>query len=149
MYKHVLVPTDGSDLAQVGVLRGLELAKEHGAKVTAMMATEAPGGQFAFAADLWTLDENEQAAYEASQADIAAGILARVKAKALEMGVEVEMVHVSDRRASVAITDTAHTCDCDVIVMASHGRSGMTQMLFGSQAAEVVATAPIPVIIVR
>jgi len=47
MYTHVLIPTDGSELAQAGVIHGLSLAKEHGAKVTAMTATEAPGGQFA------------------------------------------------------------------------------------------------------
>lgn len=149
MYKHVLIPTDGSNLAQVGVIRGLELAKKHGAKITAMTATEAPGGQFAFAADLWTLDEGEFAAYEASQADIAESILAGVRAMALELGLQAETIHIPSRRASGAIIHAAQTCDCDVIVMASHGRSGMRQVLLGSQAAEVVATATIPVVIVR
>lgn len=52
MYTHVLIPTDGSELSQAGVIHGLSLAKEHGARVTAMTATEVPGGQFAYSSDL-------------------------------------------------------------------------------------------------
>jgi len=149
VHKHILIPTDGSSLARQGVARGLELAKTHGAKVTAMTATEAPGGQFAFAADLWTLDDDELAAYEQSQADIAEGILGEVKTMASGLGLQVETVHIPNCRASVAIVDAARACGCDVIVMASHGRSGMSRVLLGNQAAEVVAAAPMPVVIIR
>jgi nucleotide-binding universal stress UspA family protein len=149
MYTHVLIPTDGSELAQAGVIHGLSLAKEHGAKVTAMTATEAPGGQSAYSSDLWTPGEVEMAAYERDQHRDAEAILAPVKASAEQLGLEIEAIHVPDRRAARAILDTAHKCGCDVIVMASHGRTGMSRVMLGSHTAEVLACAEIPVIVYR
>jgi nucleotide-binding universal stress UspA family protein len=149
MYTHVLIPTDGSQLAQAGVIHGLSLAKEHNARVTAMTATEAPGGQFANSCDLWTPEEAEMAAYERDQRRDAEAILAPVKASAERLGLEIETIHVPDRRAAPAILDTAHKCGCDVIVMASHGRTGMSRVMLGSHAAEVLNQADIPVIVFR
>ncbi len=149
MYTHFLLPTDGSEFAQAGVMHGLSLAKQHGARVTAVMATEAPGGQFAYSSDLWTLGEAEMAAYERDQHRDAEAILAPVKASGEQLGLEIEAVHVADRRAAPAILDTAHKCGCDVIVMASHGRTGMSRVMLGSHTAEVLARADIPVIVFR
>lgn len=149
MYTHILIPTDGSELAQAGVVHGLALARLHGARVTAMTATEAPGGQFAYAFDLWTPDAAEMAAFEEAQRSTAQAILAPVKELAEQLGIEVDIVHVSDRRAAPAILDTAGNCGCDAIVMASHGRSGMSRIALGSQTAEVLAQAPMPVVVVR
>lgn len=149
MYTHVLIPTDGSELAQAGVIHGLSLAKEHGARVTAVTATEAPGGQFAYSCDLWTPGEAEMAAYERDQHRDAEAILAPVKASAERLGLEIETVHVPDRRAAPAILDTAHKCGCDVIVMASHGRTGMSRVMLGSHTAEVLTRTDIPVIVFR
>jgi len=149
MYTHVLIPTDGSELAQAGVIHGLSLAKEHGARVTAMTATEAPGGPFAYSCDLWTPGEAEMAAYERDQHRDAEAILAPVKASAKGLGLEIETIHVPDRRAAPAILDTAHKCGCDVIVMASHGRTGMGRVMLGSHTAEVLSQADIPVIVFR
>jgi nucleotide-binding universal stress UspA family protein len=149
MYTHILIPTDGSELAQAGVAHGLSLAKRHGARVTAVTATEAPGGQFAYSSDLWTPNEAEMAAYERDCDRDAEAILAPVKASAKQLGLEIEAVHVADRRAAPAILDTARKCGCDVIVMASHGRTGMSRVMLGSHAAEVLARADIPVIVFR
>jgi nucleotide-binding universal stress UspA family protein len=114
-----------------------------------MTATEAPGGQFADSCDLWTPGEAEMAAYERDQHRDAEAILAPVKASAEQLGLEIEAIHVPDRRAARAILDTAHTCGCDVIVMASHGRTGMSRVMLGSHTAEVLACAEIPVIVYR
>jgi nucleotide-binding universal stress UspA family protein len=149
MYTHILIPTDGSELAQAGVIHGLALAKQHGARVTAMTATEAPGGQFAYSSDLWTLGEAEMAAYERDRHHDAEAILTPVKASAEQLGLEIETVHVPDHRAAPAILDTAHKCGCDVIVMASHGRTGMSRVMLGSHTAEVLASADIPVVVFR
>jgi len=149
MYTHVLIPTDGSELSQAGVIHGLSLAKEHGARVTAMTATEVPGGQFAYSSDLWTPNDVEIAAYEQDQHRHAEAILAPVKASAKRLGLEIETVHVPDRRAAPAILDTAHKCGCDVIVMASHGRTGISRVMLGSHTAEVLTNADIPVIVFR
>jgi len=149
MYTHVLIPIDGSELAQAGAAHGLSLAREHGARVTAMTATEAPGGQFAYSSELWTPGEAEMAAYEREQRRDAEAILAPVRASAAQLGIEIETVHVPDRRAAPAILDTARKCGCDVIVMASHGRTGMSRVMLGSHTAEVLARADIPVIVFR
>jgi nucleotide-binding universal stress UspA family protein len=149
MYRHILLPTDGSDLAQTGIAHGLALAKQHGARVTVLTATEAPGGQFAYSSDLWTPGEAEMAAYEQDQSRAAQAILASVKAIAGQLGLDAETIHVADRRAAPAILDTARTCGCDAIVMASHGRSGMSRVVLGSQTAEVLANATMPVVVVR
>ncbi|MBN9244637.1 MAG: universal stress protein [Mesorhizobium sp.] len=149
MYTHFLLPTDGSELAQAGVKHGLSLARQYGARVTAVMATEAPGGQFAYSSDLWTPGKAEMAEYERDQHREAEAILAPVKANAEQLGLEIETVHVPDRRAAPAILDTAHKCGCDVIVMASHGRTGMSRVMLGSHTAEVLARADIPVIVFR
>jgi nucleotide-binding universal stress UspA family protein len=149
MYTHFLLPTDGSELAQAGVMHGLSLAKAHGARVTTVTATEAPGGQFAYSSDLWTPGEAEMAAYEREQHQDAEAILASVKQSAGQMGLEVDTVHVADSRAAPAILETARKCGCDVIVMASHGRTGMSRIMLGSHTAEVLARADIPVIIFR
>ena len=149
MYTHILVPTDGSELAQGGVTHGLALAKQHGARITAVTVTEAPGGQFAYSSDLWTPDEAEMAAYEEAQARAAQAILAPVRTIAGQLGLEIETVHVPGRRAAPAILDTARICGCDAIVMASHGRTGISRAMLGSQTAEVLTNATMPVIVIR
>ncbi|MGP2494328.1 universal stress protein [Mesorhizobium sp. PUT5] len=149
MYTHILIPTDGSELAQTGVAHGLALAKQHGARVTVVTVTEAPGGQFAYSSELWTLDEAEMAAYQEAQCRAAQAVLVPVRATAGQLGIEIETVHVPNRRAAPAILDTAHRYDCDAIVMASHGRSGMSRVILGSQTAEVLTNASIPVVVVQ
>ena len=149
MYTHVLIPTDGSGLAQAGVAHGLALAKRHGARVTAVTATEAPGGQFAYSSALWTPDEAAMATYERERRHEADAILAPVRESAEQLSLEIETVHVPDCRAAQAILDTARRCGCDVIVMASHGRTGMSRVMLGSQTAEVLASAEVPVIVFR
>ncbi|CAM5467202.1 nucleotide-binding universal stress UspA family protein [Aquamicrobium terrae] len=149
MYTHILIPTDGSELAQAGVAHGLALAKQHGARVTAVTVTEAPGGQFAYSSALWTPNEAEMAAYEEAQGRAAQSVLASVSVVAAQLGLRIETIHIPDRRAAPAILDTARECGCDAIVMASHGRSGMSRVVLGSQTAEVLANAAVPVVVVR
>lgn len=149
MYRHILIPTDGSELAQQGVAHGLALARMHGARVTAVTVTEMPDGQFAFSAGPWERDESELAAYEQEQVAAAEAILSPIRDQASRLGLKVETVHVPDRLVAAAILETAHDCGCDVIVMASHGRTGFSKALLGSQAAEVLARATTPVVLVR
>jgi nucleotide-binding universal stress UspA family protein len=149
VYQHILLPTDGSDVAETGVAHGLELARKHGSKVTVVTVTEPLGGQFAFASDLWSPSEEESAAFDAAQAQIAQRILAPVKEKAQALGLAVETLHVPWRRVAGALVDAANDKGCSLIVMSSHGRSGMNRILLGSQTAEVLATAGVPVLIVR
>jgi nucleotide-binding universal stress UspA family protein len=149
MYAHILIPTDGSEVAQIGVNQGLALAKKHGSKVTAITVTEPLGGQFAFASDLWAPSESEMAAYDDAQLKIAERILAQVKMKAENMGVPIETIHVPWRLAARALVETAETKGCTLIVMSSHGRTGFDRVMLGSQTAEVLATTKLPVLVAR
>ncbi|MBN9071962.1 MAG: universal stress protein [Rhizobiales bacterium] len=149
MYDHILIPSDGSSLAQVGVDHGLALAKIHGAKVTAVTVTEPFGGQFAFASDLWTPDEAAAAEYDEAQRAIAERVLAPIEAKANAMGIPIETVHIPGRLVSSAITDLAGERGCSVIVMSSHGRTGIIGAMLGSQAQSVATSSTVPVIIAR
>ena len=149
MYEHILLPTDGSEVAEAGIAHGLSLACKHGSKVTVVTVTEPLGGQFAFASDLWSPSDEETAAFDAAQAQIATRILAPVKEKAEALGLAVETLHVPWRRVAGALIDAAGDKGCSLIVMSSHGRSGMNRIMLGSQTAEVLATSSVPVLVVR
>jgi nucleotide-binding universal stress UspA family protein len=144
MYKHLLIATDGSELAGKAVATGLQLAKALGAKATAVTVTEAwatmvPGeGAFVFPVE----------EYERAAARNAARILADVAARAQELGVPCETVHVTEFPAEGIIL-TAKDKGCDLIVMASHGRRGLSRVLLGSQAVRVLTHATVPVLICR
>ncbi|MGP2491063.1 universal stress protein [Mesorhizobium sp. PUT5] len=147
MYTHILISTDGSELAQNGVDHGLSLAKALGSKVTIITATEAfpiPTGVAA-----WGVTPGDIARYAADCEKATETLLASVKATAEGMGIEARTVHVPDARAAAAILETAQRDGCNLIVMASHGRRGVKRLLLGSQTAEVLANSSIPVLVVR
>ena len=139
MYRHILITTDGSELAQRGVDHGFALAKSLDSKVTVLTVTEPYPLQSAATVDSWTTAQKEHA--EAA--------LARAKAAASKMGVNAELVQTSDASPAEAIVETAKKLDCNLIVMASHGRRGVSRLLLGSQTAEVVHSSAIPVLVVR
>lgn len=147
MYTHILISSDGSTFAQKGVDHGLSLAKALGSKVTVVTATEpfpTPVG-----AAGWVITTNAIASYQADCKKASEELLASVKAQAEKMGVVAETIHVPDSRAATAILETARNAECNLIVMASHGRRGVRRILLGSQAAEVVSNSQVPVLIVR
>lgn len=145
MMKHVLIATDGSDLASHAVDHGLALAKALGAKVSAVTVTEPwttyAAGEMAIAFPV--------AEYDAASAENAGRILADVTAAAAKAGIACNAVHVKDRAPSDGIVETAEKLGCDLVVMASHGRRGVSQLLLGSQAYRVVTMSKVPVLICR
>jgi nucleotide-binding universal stress UspA family protein len=144
MYKHILIATDGSELAGKAVTTGLALAKTLGAKVTAVNATEPWTAMVTGEAALaFPIDE-----YEKSAAETAAKVLGGVKAAAAKQGVACETTHVMDFPAE-AIIETAKARGCDLIVMSSHGRRGLARVLLGSQATRVLTLSTVPVLICR
>ena len=146
MYKHILISTDGSDVARKGVDHGLPLAKSVGARLTIVMVTERWP---VYAGPEWMPGPTETAQYEARQKDAAMTVLAEVKAAADRLGVDAEAVHVPDAQPAEAIIATANKRQCNLIVMASHGRRGLRRLLLGSQTAEVVVSSAVPVLVVR
>jgi nucleotide-binding universal stress UspA family protein len=147
MYNHILISTDGSELAQKGVDHGFSLAKALGSKVTIITVTEPFPVPSSGAA--WFVTPNDFESYAASRKKFVEEIHAPLKATAEKMGLKADTIHVPDAWAATAIVETAQQAGCSLIVMASHGRRGVKRLLLGSQAAEVVASSPVPVLVVR
>ena len=145
MYKHLLIATDGSDLAKKAVDQGLGLAKVLNAKATIVNVTEpwmvsAPDE----VAAQFPVEEYENAA----TANASRTLKDAADAAALD-GIVCETVHVKNQFAAEAIVHTAKARGCDLIVMASHGHRGLMQLVLGSQANRVVAQSSVPVLICR
>jgi nucleotide-binding universal stress UspA family protein len=146
VYKHILISTDGSEVAQKGVDHGLSLARSVGAKVALVMVTE----RFpVHAGPDWIPGPNEMADWDKRQKEWATEVLAAAKAAAARLGVEADTIHVPDAQPAEAIVATAGNRSCDLIVMASHGRRGIRRLLLGSQTSEVLLSSPVPVLVVR
>lgn len=149
MYQHILISTDGSEIARKGVDHGLTLAKQLKAKVTLITVTEPFPLEFGAVGMGWIPTQTDIENFETSRKTFAAGVLATVKAAADAMGVETSVLHVPDARPAEAIVEAAKAQGCSLIVMSSHGRRGLGRLLLGSQTAEVVAHSPVPVLVVR
>jgi len=145
MYAHILIATDGSELAGRAVEQGLTLAKTLGSKVTAVTVTEpwtaAVSGEWAVA---FPVEEYEKAA-----ALNAKKILGSVTETAERIGVACETVHIKDQFAAEGIVEEAKTRGCDLIVMGSHGRRGVVKFILGSQATRVLTHSTVPMLICR
>lgn len=145
VYKHILVGTDGSELAGRAVLHALGLAKALGAKVTAAAVTEpwaaaAPG----YIGVAYPVED-----YERSVSAHAFGILEGVDKAAVAEGQAVETVHVRDQFAAEGLIETAAARGCDLIVVASHGRRGLSRLVLGGEAYRLMCGTSVPVLIVR
>lgn len=148
MYKHILIATDGSELAAKGVRHGLALAGPLGAKVTVLTVTE-PLQPEAERAALAAGVEDPVARYDQQIDEEMRKRFKSVERQASDHDLAVELLHEIDRFPAQAIIRTAKLKDCDLIVMASHGRRGAARLLLGSQTAEVLAHSTLPVLVVR
>jgi len=148
MYNHIVVATDGSELAARAVQHGIALAKEQKAQVSLVTVTEI-WSAFQMAHDYDQRKTDPIGAYEDIAASAAQRVLDRAAAAAKEQGVACNTIHVRDRHPAEGIIEAARDAKADLIVMASHGRRGVGRLLLGSQANEVVARATVPVLIVR
>ena len=143
MYKNILIATDGSHLATHAAKQGIALAKAVRAKVTAVNVTE-PFHWFAP-----NLPADAQPAYVLGMREVAARALGVVADAAKAADVACEIAHVEAEHPYEAIIDTATSRHCDLIVMASHGRSGVSAVILGSQTAKVLTHSKIPVLVYR
>ena len=145
MYKNLLIATDGSELSDKGVTHGLALAKALGAKAV-IVTVSGPWTAYVTgeASVSFPVDEYERAC-EANSVVILAAAAKRAEA----MGVPCETRYVKDEFAAEGILESAKKEGSDLIVMASHGRSGFQRLLLGSQANKVVIQSSIPVLVCR
>lgn len=145
MFKHILIASDGSELSMKAVDQGLDLAKLSGAKVTAITVSEpwiseAPMDM----AVIFPADD-----YEKAVAENASKLLAHISGKAQTVGVSCTYIHVKDQFAAEGIVEAARAHGCDLIVMSSHGRRGLSRLILGSQAHRVLSLSEIPVLVCR
>jgi nucleotide-binding universal stress UspA family protein len=148
MYKHILVATDGSELATRALAHGIDLANAHKARLTVVTVTE-PWSSFDLGRDARRGVQNPIADFEGAAAAAAKRVLGGAEQTAKAQGVACEVVHVQDRHPAEGIIEAAQEKGCDLIVMASHGRRGIGRLLLGSQAYEVLTHSKVPALIVR
>lgn len=146
MYRNILLPTDGSALSGVAIDNGLQFAKAVGAKVTGfyvMLECQPESFEDFAPVDVKAPKLNEVARQEADR------YLKAIADKARALGVPCQthaMPHTSPYQAIIAFATSAGS---DLIVMASHGRKGITGELVGSETARVITNCKIPVLVYR
>jgi nucleotide-binding universal stress UspA family protein len=148
MFKHILIATDGSELAQKAEAAGLTLAKELKAQVTAVTVTE-PWDALSMAALADRGVPNPVGDYDEAVAASANRILWGVAETAKKISATCTTVYAKDKHPAEGILETAKKRGCDLIVMASHGRRGISRLLLGSQTTKVVTLSTIPVLVCR
>jgi nucleotide-binding universal stress UspA family protein len=147
MYKHILIPNDGSDLSLKAVKHGIELAAAVKAKVTSITVLS-PSLIFNLAPDEFK-GPSEDWGYKKLMESYAEKCLDQVKSEALDHDVTCNVMYVEHEQPYQAIVDAAENEHCDLIVMASHGRGGISAVVLGSVAQKVLTHSKIPVLIYR
>ena len=145
MYARILVPTDGSEISAHAERAAIEFARANGSSVVAL-AVGQPYPPLAAIEGAMTIDPvAESAALQAW----AAGNAGRVAAAAKAAGVDCVPVAAIAHSVGDAILEHAARHGCDLIFMASHGRRGLSRLLAGSVTQDVLAAAPMPVMVLR
>ena len=148
MYRHILIPTDGSELALKAIDAGTDYARETGAKVT--LFTAVPEYPLPSEAELMARHPIKSvSAFEAESKEAAEKILAKAAASAKQANVTFDTDFALSDRPYEAIIAAAKKHGCDVIFMASHGRKGLAEMWHGSQTHEVLTRSDIPTLVYR
>lgn len=149
MFKSLLIATDGSELGHKALATAIDLAKTYSGKLLILTATDPVATVFG-TGGFGTIDAGAIVAeIEHTYAQSAHTLLAEAKGKAEAAGIPVSVLYAPRQHAADAIVGAAEEEGCDAIVMGSHGRRGFGRLLLGSQAAEVLARARVPVLIVK
>lgn len=145
MYRRILVPTDGSAVAERAVDAAIEFARACGSEIVALsVAVPQPAFQSLEGTLAW--DDGLQMALATQQAEAFAHAVA---GRARQAGVPCTAVASCALDPAEAIGDAAREHGCDLIVMGSHGRRGLSRLLAGSVTQAVLAYAPAPVMVLR
>ena len=147
MFKHILIPTDGSPVAAKAIKAGVTLAAEMGATVTGYYAVEPPPTHLygeGYLAERKLVDELERRANENAQKSVD-----EIASAAKAAGVKCECVVGKAVVPYKGIIDAAEKVKCDAIFMASNGHRGLTGLLLGSVTQKVLTHSKIPVLVYR
>lgn len=144
MFKKILVPTDGSELATQAALRTVPLAKISGASLMVL-----------YVQGMYPYSGVGDAVASGMQAYVAAGLaegqqaVERIASVAKAEGVAMDHLVIENPQVANGIVEAAQNAGADLIAMGSHGRSGLAKLMLGSVAAKVLALSPIPVLIFK
>jgi nucleotide-binding universal stress UspA family protein len=146
MFKHLLIPTDGSELAQRAVRAGIDLAAALQAQVT-LVTVSKPWR--IFSADPLVVADRTELEYLKDSARIGKERLRPGEEYAQSKGVKARALHIYEEHVWQAIIDAAHADICDLVFMASHGHKGAVTFVLGSQTAKVLVHSTLPVLVYR
>jgi len=144
MFKHILIPTDGSPLSDQAITYGANLAKEAGARVTVLQVTQ-PFSMVLTNPGFAPVPDTFRQQYEAAWRDA----LQRTKDSLASKGLNCGVQQVEHESVHEAIIDAVKRENCDLILMASHGRRGLTAVVLGSETVKVLTHSPVPVLVYR
>jgi len=147
MYQHILLPTDGSRLSLKAATHAVALAKAMGAQLTGFHAS--PEYPLPIYADGVIFEPQAPEDYRAQCRQEAARILGALAAKAKRARVPFSSAHAFSSSPWSAILAAARKQRCDAIVMASHGRRGVSALVLGSETQKVLTHSKLPLLVVR
>jgi len=147
MYKHILIPTDGSEVAEKAVATGIQYAREAGARVT--LFTAVPEYQPPSEAQVVSRRVVSLADHARNSEKMAKGVLAHAEHAARSAGLDFDTDYQQSNQPWQAIVDAAKRHGCDAIFMGSHGRKGISRLIHGSQTVDVLTHSDIPTLVVR
>lgn len=147
MYKHLLVPVDGTQLADRAVGDSVALALRLGARITALVVEPlAPTLASGYGASSYVRSLEE---HDARTEEHARGVLEQFRRRAADEGVVFDGLYTRSPNVDAAIVDTAGERHCDLIVMATHGRSAFGELLFGSHTRNVLTRSALPLLVLH
>jgi nucleotide-binding universal stress UspA family protein len=147
MFKHILVPTDGSKLSFKALDFAAELANSVGARVSVLYVV--PNYPTMVGGDGYMVTPIAPKEWETSMIKGTAGVQAHVEKYASAKSLTVQFLSVAADLPHEAIIDTATHNKCDLIIMASHGRKGLSALLLGSETTKVLTHCKLPVLVCR
>jgi nucleotide-binding universal stress UspA family protein len=145
MYKHILIPTDGSELSEKALHEGIDLARSVNARVTVFTASP-PFNSFAAEA---AMGHDSHVEYTATADELASSRLKVGTEYAKLKGVQARIEHVYAEHPYEAIINAVSKDGCDLVCMASHGRKGIAGLLVGSETSKVLTHSKVPVLVCR
>ncbi|MBH2008825.1 MAG: universal stress protein [Xanthomonadaceae bacterium] len=147
MYQRILVATDGSDLSGTAVNSAIELAAAIGAELVALYVV--PRYPVSYFEGGITISVEDIARTEKQWSDKGQAVVDAVKQEAEARGVKAQAVVSQSDLVAESIMATAKKHNCDLVVMASHGRKGIKRVLLGSETQHVLTHSTVPVLVLR
>lgn len=144
MFKHILIPTDGSEIAQRAIPVALEQAKLQGARITAVSVVDL----YPYIGAIEVMPTGIEGWQEAIRGQADAAVQAVADA-ARAAGIECDTAVQEDTLAWRGTLTVAERQKADLIIMSSHGRGGISSALLGSQTARVLSHSKIPVLVIK